>query len=68
MLGMRQKIKIVIIPCGLISDRVLIPGEIYFHLNRPDLAEAWYKKALSAKPDHVPAHLTYARFLYKQVT
>ncbi|OQV17636.1 Transmembrane and TPR repeat-containing protein 2 [Hypsibius exemplaris] len=41
-------------------------GEAYFQLNRPDLAEHWYKLALQTKPDHAPAHLTYARFLYKQ--
>ncbi|XP_055328235.1 protein O-mannosyl-transferase TMTC2-like [Paramacrobiotus metropolitanus] len=41
-------------------------GEAYFHLNESALAELWYKRALKAKPDHVPAHLTYARFLYKQ--
>jgi len=26
-------------------------------------AESWFKASLSSKPDHVPAHLTYANLL-----
>lgn len=30
-------------------------------------AERWYKEALKAKADHVPAHLTMAKLLHKKV-
>ncbi|KAJ8032021.1 Transmembrane and TPR repeat-containing protein 2 [Holothuria leucospilota] len=40
-------------------------GETYFHLHQLKEAEFWYKKSLEAKPDHVPAHLTYANLLSK---
>lgn len=26
-------------------------------------AEHWYRESLKAKPDHVPAHLTYGKLL-----
>ena len=32
-----------------------------------DEAERWYQKALESKPDHIPAHITTARLLLKQV-
>jgi len=40
-------------------------GEAYTKLSQHDKAEEWYKQALRAKPDHVPAHLTYAKLLAK---
>lgn len=30
-------------------------------LNKLTQAEHWYKESLRAKPDHVPAHLTYGK-------
>ncbi|XP_035286133.1 protein O-mannosyl-transferase TMTC2-like isoform X2 [Anguilla anguilla] len=38
-------------------------GEAYMGLNRLQLAEHWYQESLRAKPDHIPAHLTYAKLL-----
>lgn len=32
-------------------------------LNRPEEAGHWYRESLRAKPDHIPAHLTYAKLL-----
>ncbi|GFU85421.1 protein O-mannosyl-transferase TMTC2 [Trichonephila clavipes] len=40
-------------------------GEAYFKLKQYDKAESWYKQALRAKSDHIPAHLTYAKLLSK---
>lgn len=40
-------------------------GEAYAKLGQFDKAELWYKEALKLKPDHVPAHLTYAKLLAK---
>lgn len=31
-------------------------------------AERWYKEALKAKADHIPAHLTMAKLLHKKVS
>uniref|UniRef100_A0A674MSR5 dolichyl-phosphate-mannose--protein mannosyltransferase n=1 Tax=Takifugu rubripes TaxID=31033 RepID=A0A674MSR5_TAKRU len=38
-------------------------GEAYMRLNRPEEAGHWYRESLRAKPDHIPAHLTYAKLL-----
>ena len=40
-------------------------GEAYFKLSCFEEAENWYKEALQAKKDHIPAHLTYAKLLAK---
>ncbi|XP_033629569.1 protein O-mannosyl-transferase TMTC2-like [Asterias rubens] len=40
-------------------------GETYFKLGKSEDAERWFKKSLEVKPDHVPAHLTYAHMLAK---
>jgi len=42
-------------------------GEAYFKLSDFDKAEFWYREALSIKPDHIPAHLTLAKLLHRQV-
>uniref|UniRef100_A0A8C2PQQ7 dolichyl-phosphate-mannose--protein mannosyltransferase n=1 Tax=Cyprinus carpio TaxID=7962 RepID=A0A8C2PQQ7_CYPCA len=38
-------------------------GEAYMRLNKLTEAEHWYKESLRAKPDHIPAHLTYGKLL-----
>ncbi|CDQ63036.1 unnamed protein product [Oncorhynchus mykiss] len=38
-------------------------GEAYMRLNKLTDAEHWYKESLRAKPDHIPAHLTYGKLL-----
>ncbi|XP_032436374.1 protein O-mannosyl-transferase TMTC2 [Xiphophorus hellerii] len=38
-------------------------GEAYMRLNKLPEAEHWYKESLRAKPDHIPAHLTYGKLL-----
>ncbi|KAJ8007224.1 hypothetical protein DPEC_G00115310 [Dallia pectoralis] len=38
-------------------------GEAYMRLNRLEEAGHWYQESLRAKPDHIPAHLTYAKLL-----
>ncbi|XP_068595595.1 protein O-mannosyl-transferase TMTC2 [Brachionichthys hirsutus] len=38
-------------------------GEAYIRLNRLAEAEHWYRESLRAKPDHIPAHLTYGKLL-----
>jgi len=43
-------------------------GEAYFKLDQLEEAEYWYKEALRVKPDHIPAHLTYAKLLARQVS
>lgn len=43
-------------------------GESLTRLERHEEAERWFKAALSAKPDHVPAHLTYGKLLAKNVS
>ncbi|XP_076361298.1 protein O-mannosyl-transferase TMTC2-like isoform X1 [Tachypleus tridentatus] len=40
-------------------------GEAFFKLGKFIDAEQWYKEALRVKPNHVPAHLTYAKLLSK---
>ncbi|EFX76641.1 hypothetical protein DAPPUDRAFT_54951 [Daphnia pulex] len=40
-------------------------GEAYFKLDRLKEAEHWYREALRAKADHIPAHLTYGKLLTK---
>lgn len=42
-------------------------GEAYFKLDRLKEAEHWYREALRAKVDHIPAHLTYGKLLTKMV-
>lgn len=32
-------------------------------LNRLEEAGYWYRESLKAKPDHIPAHLTYGKLL-----
>ena len=43
-------------------------GEAFFKLGNLAEAESWYQAALRAKPDHVPAHLTYGKLLAKVVS
>lgn len=43
-------------------------GESLGRQGRHEEAERWFKAALSAKPDHVPAHLTYGKLLAKNRT
>ncbi|XP_061109102.1 protein O-mannosyl-transferase TMTC2 [Conger conger] len=38
-------------------------GEAYIRLNRLQEAGHWYRESLRAKPDHIPAHLTYGKLL-----
>ncbi|XP_019959202.2 protein O-mannosyl-transferase TMTC2 [Paralichthys olivaceus] len=38
-------------------------GEAYMRLNKLPEAEHWYTESLRAKPDHIPAHLTYGKLL-----
>ncbi|KAM8891385.1 LOW QUALITY PROTEIN: protein O-mannosyl-transferase TMTC2 [Spinachia spinachia] len=38
-------------------------GEAYVRLNKLTEAEHWYRESLRAKPDHIPAHLTYGKLL-----
>ncbi|CAN0422955.1 unnamed protein product [Lampetra fluviatilis] len=38
-------------------------GEAHTRLGRLAEAERWYQESLLSKPDHVPAHLTYAKLL-----
>lgn len=38
-------------------------GEAYIRLNKLTEAEFWYRESLRAKPDHIPAHLTYGKLL-----
>lgn len=40
-----------------------VTGEAYMRLNKLTEAEHWYKESLRAKPDHIPAHLTYGKLL-----
>ena len=43
-------------------------GEAYVVLNDTLEAEKWFKMSLKAKPDHVPAFLTYGKLLSKNVS
>ncbi|XP_034719769.1 protein O-mannosyl-transferase TMTC2a [Etheostoma cragini] len=38
-------------------------GEAYMRLNKLEEAGHWYRESLRAKPDHIPAHLTYGKHL-----
>ncbi|XP_060892676.1 protein O-mannosyl-transferase TMTC2 [Labrus mixtus] len=38
-------------------------GEAYIRLSKLPEAEHWYRESLRAKPDHIPAHLTYGKLL-----
>ncbi|KAI7791631.1 protein O-mannosyl-transferase TMTC2 [Triplophysa rosa] len=38
-------------------------GEAYMRLNNLEEAGRWYRESLKAKPDHIPAHLTYGKLL-----
>ena len=40
-------------------------AESHSHLGEHEQAEQYYRKAFDAKPDHLPLHLTYAKFLQK---
>ncbi|XP_018325083.1 transmembrane and TPR repeat-containing protein CG4341-like [Agrilus planipennis] len=40
-------------------------GETLARLQQDEEAERWYRAALSAKPDHIPAHITYGKLLAK---
>lgn len=40
-------------------------GEVYLKLGQLEQAEKWFKESLTAKWDHIPAHLTYAKLLAK---
>uniref|UniRef100_A0A3Q4HU80 dolichyl-phosphate-mannose--protein mannosyltransferase n=1 Tax=Neolamprologus brichardi TaxID=32507 RepID=A0A3Q4HU80_NEOBR len=41
----------------------VMTGEAYIRLNKLTEAEFWYRESLRAKPDHIPAHLTYGKLL-----
>lgn len=43
-------------------------GDALAQLNRHREAEMWHKAALDAGPDHVPAHLSYGKWLSKNVS
>ncbi|KAG9342324.1 hypothetical protein JZ751_016826 [Albula glossodonta] len=45
------------------SDLLPFTGEAYMRLNKLTEAEHWYRESLRAKPDHIPAHLTYGKLL-----
>eukprot|EP00064_Thunnus_orientalis_P000231 superscaffoldBa00000011_g231 len=47
-------------PAGLTPT---LSGEAYMRLNKLTEAEHWYQESLRAKPDHIPAHLTYGKLL-----
>lgn len=43
-------------------------GETLAKMQRDEEAEKWYRAALEAEPDHVPAHITYGKLLAKNVS
>lgn len=43
-------------------------GETLARLQQDAAAERWYQAALNAKPDHVPAHITYGKLIAKNVS
>ncbi|ENN74513.1 hypothetical protein YQE_08902, partial [Dendroctonus ponderosae] len=43
-------------------------GETLAKMKRDEEAEKWYRAALDAEPDHVPAHITYGKLLAKNVS
>ena len=51
--------------CAHIMVRTL--GEAHFKLDELSQAEHWYREALKAKTDHVPAHLTMAKLYHRYV-
>ena len=46
-----------------LDPRSALTGEAYIRLNKLTDAEHWYRESLRAKPDHIPAHLTYGKLL-----
>jgi len=46
----------------------MFSGEAYSKVDHLDDAEHWYMEALAAKPQHIPAHLTLAKLLYRRVS
>lgn len=46
---------------------LLLTGEAYMRLNKLTEADHWYRESLRAKPDHIPAHLTYGKLLAMKV-
>ena len=46
---------------------IVVSGEAYFKLDQLEEAEMWYQRALKAKPDHIPAHLTMGKLLHRRV-
>ena len=47
------------------ADAYTVAGLIYRQNNQPDLAERYFKRALSYEPDHSAAQTNYASFLCK---
>lgn len=45
---------------------IIFPGQSLHKLGQLHEAENWFQAALTEKPDHIPAHLTYARLLSQQ--
>ncbi|XP_050307891.1 protein O-mannosyl-transferase TMTC2-like isoform X2 [Anthonomus grandis grandis] len=45
-----------------------ILGETLAELNQDEEAEKWYRAALFAEPNHVPAHITYGKLLSKNIS
>ncbi|CAH1124555.1 unnamed protein product [Ceutorhynchus assimilis] len=43
-------------------------GETLAKMQLDEEAEKWYRAALEAEPDHVPAHITYGKLLAKNVS
>ncbi|PSN52847.1 Transmembrane and TPR repeat-containing protein 2 [Blattella germanica] len=43
-------------------------GEAYSRQGRDAEAEPWFRAALSTRPDHIPAHLTYGKLLARNRT
>ncbi|XP_010785959.1 transmembrane and TPR repeat-containing protein 2, partial [Notothenia coriiceps] len=50
-------------PTLAFDPRSALTGEAYIRLNKLTDAEHWYRESLRAKPDHIPAHLTYGKLL-----
>ena len=46
----------------------ILSGEAHYQSGNWNEAEAAYRKSLDSKPDHLPAHLTIARLMAKQVS
>ena len=43
-------------------------GDAYQASGQNDKAEYWYSRSLQANPSHIPAHLTLAKLLAKNVS